>query len=235
MRKSIKKIFFISLFILGFVFLIYPKITNYLYDKKVNNLEKKYDDIIDKIAIDDNSNEQFISLYNMLKEENSKLYNNKQIDFINQFVSYETPLIDLTKYGFDKNIIGFIEIPSIDVKLPIYLGANNQNMQYGAVHLTGSSYPIGGINTNSVIAAHRGYYKSTMFRHIDSIKSGDILYIKNFNGILEYKAVKTDIIKPNELEKLTISEGKDMITIISCHPFPYNYQRYVVYFERNNI
>ena len=72
-----------------------------------------------------------------------------------------------------------------------------------------------------------------MFRHINKINIGDKLYIKNYKTTLEYKAVKIDIIKPTDLNKLTIKENKDMITIISCHPFPYNYQRYVVYFERN--
>lgn len=105
-------------------------------------------------------------------------------------------------------------------------------MRLGATHLTGTSYPIGGVNTNSVIAAHRGFYKTEMFRNIDKIKIGDKLYIKNFMDTLEYQAIEIDIIKPDELNKLTIRDNKDMITLISCHPFPHNYQRYVVYFER---
>ena len=228
MPKNIKKILLIILFIIGLIILIYPIITNYIYERKVDNLETKFDNIITKVEKNDN----LINLNNKLVNENNKLFNDKQVDFINQNVSYEIPLIDLKEYGLDDNIIGFLELPSIDIKLPIYLGANDGNMQYGAVHLTGSSYPIGGINTNSVIAAHRGYYKSLMFRHIDKINIGDMLYIKNYDNSLEYTAVKTDIIKPTELDKLKIQEGKDMVTLISCHPFPYNYQRYVVYFER---
>ena len=232
MQRNIKFILLVLLFLLGFIILIYPRITNYLYNNKVNSLENKYNDVVEKLIVEDNNEGDFSSLYNLLNEENKRLYDNKQVDFINQKVSYEIPLVDLTKYGFEENVIGFLEIPSISVKLPIYLGANDANMKYGAVHLTGSSYPIGGVSTNSVIAAHRGYYKSSMFRHIDNINIGDSLYIKNFNNVLEYRAVKIEIIKPTELEKLTINEGKDMVTIISCHPFPYNYQRYVVYFER---
>ena len=71
-----------------------------------------------------------------------------------------------------------------------------------------------------------------MFRDIDKINIGDSLYIKNFTGTLTYKAVKTDVIDKKGISNLTIEEGRDMITIISCHPYPFNYQRYVVYFER---
>ena len=223
-----KKIALIVLFIIGLIIVIIPQVTDYLYNIKVNDLEIKYDNMITDIEEVD----QFAALNELLTNENNKLFNNQQITFVNQDVSFEKAQIDLTKYGLNDNVIGFLELPSIDIKLPIYLGANDNNMKRGAVHLTGTSYPIGGENTNSVIAAHRGYYRSLMFRHIDKISIGDTLYIKNYNGTLEYKAVKTAIIKPTELNKLTIEEGKDMITLISCHPFPYNYQRYVVYFER---
>lgn len=222
-----KKILVIILFVIGFGIFITPYITDYLYNARVNKLEDNYNKTIKATKKD-----KYKLLNDLMIEENNKLYENKQRTFINHEISFEETLIDLTKYGFEDRILGFIEIPSIDVKLPIYLGASNKNMKLGAVHLTGTSYPIGGKNTNSVIAAHRGYYKTLMFRHINKIKIGDVLYIKNYNGTLEYKAIRIDIINPTELDKLTIEKGKDMVTIISCHPFPYNYQRYVVYFAR---
>ena len=223
-----KKIGLILLFLLGVIIIIIPKITDYLYNNKIDKLEVAYENTISS----DSTKDEYAALNALLTEENNKLYKSRQRSFQDQSVSYEIPQIDLTEYGLTENIIGFIEIPSIDIKLPIYLGANDHNMASGAVHLTGTSYPIGGKNTNAVIAAHRGYYRTLMFRHIDNIKIGDTLYIKNYNGVLEYKAVKIAIIKPTELDKLTIEENKDMVTIMSCHPFPYNYQRYVVYFER---
>ena len=222
-----KKIGLIILFLLGLFLIVIPMITNYLYNIKVVKLEKVYDEIIDT-----SDKDSFSALNELLINENNRIFKEKQRSFINQSVSYEVAQVDLTKYGLDDKIIGFLEVPSVEIKLPIYLGANDANMTYGAVHLTGTSYPIGGNNTNSVLAAHRGYYKSLMFRHIDRIKIGDTLYIKNYNGVLEYKATKIAIISPTDLDKLVIEENKDMITLISCHPFPYNYQRYAVYFER---
>ena len=228
MLKKIKKIILLLLFIIGFIIFIYPKITNYLYNKKVKELKEEYDDKIVELSTANNIS----YLYDVLNQNNLDIYKNKQKTFLNQKISYENNLIDLRNYGFDNNIIGFLEIPSINVNLPIYLGANEENMKKGAVHLTGTSYPIGGINTNSVIAAHRSYYSSLMFRNIDKIKLGDIMYLNVLNMTLEYKAIKTDVIEPNELEKLTIQEGRDMVTIISCHPYPTDKKRYVVYFER---
>ena len=226
MPKNVKIALEIIVFLTGLSILIYPMITNYLYDKNAENLEMLFD------TTTENTDKRLLTLYDLLIQENKKIYESHQESFIKQIVSYEESLINLSEYGLEDNIFGFLKIPSIDVNLPIYLGANTKNMNLGAVHLTGTSYPIGGNNTNSVFAAHRGYYAAKMFRNIDKINIGDSLYIKNFIETLEYKAIKKDIINPDDLQKLTIWDEKDIITIISCHPFPYNYQRYVVYFER---
>ena len=229
-RKKIKLLIAIIFFLLGIALFIYPRITDKVYKNKVNNLENEYIKTVEVIKKEDKDN-KLDELYNLLVEENNRIYKDKQKRFLTD-KTYDITDINLANYGLDNKIFGFIELPSINVTLPIYLGASNANMRYGAVHLTGTSYPVGGINTNSVIAAHRGYYKTEMFRNIDKINIGDKLYVKNFKETLEYVAIRTGIIKPDELNKLTIEEGNDMITIISCHPFPHNYQRYVVYFKR---
>lgn len=230
-RKVIKLTLAIIFFLVGVFLFIYPRVTDNIYKSKIKSLESEYIKTIEinkDIPEEDN---KLNELYNLLKDENNRLYQDRQVNFLNE-KTYDINNIDLAKYGLKNNIFGFLELPSINIVLPIYLGSNEENMRLGATHLTGTSYPIGGINTNSVIAAHRGFYKTEMFRNIDKIKIGDKLYIKNFIDTLAYQAVKIDIIKPSELEKLTIQEGNDMITIISCHPFPYNYQRYIIYFKR---
>lgn len=231
MQRRLKLIVFAFLFFLGFSIFIFPTITNYLYNRNVLKLEKEYEKIVYNLIQENNSNKLDL-LYKLLEEENEEIYKNGQQLFISQEKSYEESYIDLKKFGINTDVFGFIEIPSVNIKLPIYLGANSENLKHGAAHLTGTSYPIGGKNTNSVIAAHRSYYKSLMFRNIDRIKIGDIMYLKNFKEKLVYHSVKTEIINPDELNKLTINEGKDMITIISCHPYLEDNKRYVVYFER---
>ena len=249
MKTKIKIFFAGFFFILSIILFIYPHITDKQYKKDVSIKEEEYIKYISSIHeviyngittsnISEESSNNIVStyhrfneLYELLKVRNEELYETKQNDFIYN-TNYEANDINLSDYGLNYNIFGYIEIPSIGITLPIYLGATNSNMRLGAVHLTGTSYPIGGVNTNSVIAAHRGYHRTKMFRDIDKIHIGDILYIKNFQGTLTYKAVKTDIIDKKGISNLTIEEGRDMVTIISCHPYPFNYQRYVVYFER---
>ena len=243
MGKKIKLILAILLFMIGFFIFIYPRVTDMLYKRSVdnnlrefendisNNMEKDNKESKDNEVSNNNKYYDYDGLYKLLDERNKELYQTQQAKFVSK-KSYEYDDIKLKEYGLDSGIIGFISIPSISITLPIYLGANNSNMRLGAVHLTGSSYPIGGVNTNSVIAAHRGFYKTSMFRHIDRIKIGDKLYIKNFKEILTYRATNIDIIDYNKITKLVIQDNRDMVTIISCHPYPFNYQRYVVYFER---
>ena len=247
MGKKIKLILAILLFITGFFIFIYPRVTDLLYRNSVDNKIKKFEEVINNNidnnkkkesnnsnkSSDNNTYYDYEGLYKLLDSRNKELYQTKQVKFTSK-KSYEYDDINLANYGLNSGIIGFISIPSINITLPIYLGANTTNMRLGAVHLTNTSYPIGGNNTNSVIAAHRGFYKTGMFRHIDRIKIGDKLYIKNFKETLTYKAVKIDIISSKNINKLTIQDNKDMVTIISCHPYPFNYQRYVVYFEREN-
>lgn len=216
-----------TVFLAGVVIWLYPKGTQWFFDRDVENFVKEFDTSVRE----DGANLRLEELYQFLLAENQRLYGEGQKDLKDPFaVAY--PGIDLAKYGLPDQTIGYIDIPKIDECLPIYLGANDANMKRGAVHLTGTSYPIGGMDSNSVIAAHRGYYKATMFRKIDQIEVGDEVFIRNFRETLVYRVTSTLVIDPNESDRIFIQEGKDMLTLFSCHPYPTNRQRYVVYCER---
>ena len=105
-------------------------------------------------------------------------------------------------------------------------------MKQGAAHLTNTSYPVGGWNTNCVLAAHRGYSRTAMFRDIELLEPGDEVVIENFRETLTYEVTETKVIAPDEIQEVLIQEGKDMVTLITCHPYRENRQRYVVYCER---
>ena len=121
----------------------------------------------------------------------------------------------------------------MEIELPILLGANTENMKQGAVHLIETSYPIGGENTNCVLAAHRGYSRAAMFRDIEKLELGDEIYIRNFRETLVYRVVQLQVISPTDVGQLLIQDGRDLVTLITCHPYGHNYQRYVVYCERD--
>lgn len=222
------KILAILFIIMGIIIFFFPQMSNYIYE---NNVEAEKDKFVK--TTEDNSNNMLEQLYNDLKQKNEELYKNKQANLVDPF-SYEQSSIDLKKYGIENNVIGYIKIPKMNIELPILLGANTSNMKKGAVHLTETSYPIGGVNTNSVIAAHRGYGRATMFRHIEKLENGDKIYIKNFKEELVYTVYEIKIIEPNDITELEIKEGEDIITLITCHPYRVNNQRYIVKAVRAN-
>ena len=188
---------------------------------KINNHKCNKQDNIDPLE----------KLYEELKFRNEELYKNKQENLVDPF-SYEQPSIDLSEYGIQDNTIGYIRIPKMEIEVPILLGANSANMKKGAVHLTETSYPIGGENTNSVIAAHRGYGKAKLFRHIEKLEKEDLIYIQNFREELVYKVYEIKLVTPDSISELAIQEGQDIITLITCHPYRVNTQRYIVKAKR---
>lgn len=171
------------------------------------------------------------TLYAAMQAYNEDLYRNGQDGFRDAW-SYQPASFDLTQYGLPDNMVGYIDIPEMDITLPIYLGATQENMSLGAVHLTQTSLPIGGDNTNCVIAAHRGYSRAAMFRDIEKLKAGDDITITNLWGKLTYRVEKTKIIRPTDVKEVMIQPGRDLLTLITCHPKRENYQRYVVYCKR---
>jgi sortase A len=121
----------------------------------------------------------------------------------------------------------------MNVTLPLYVGASISKMAKGATVLGQTSLPIGGTNTNSVIAGHRGYKGSPFFREIEKLSIGDYVYITNPWERLIYQVESIDIINPYDSEKLVIQEGKDMITLLTCHPYmSHGKYRYLVYCVR---
>lgn len=145
----------------------------------------------------------------------------------------EAQCIDLSGYGIQDDLFGFVEIPKLNIKLGIYLGATRANMAKGAVHLAQTSLPIGGTGTNAVLAAHRGTRREgDMFLHIDWLAAGDRVIITNAWGTLVYAVTSTAVIAPDAADKVLIRPGKDMVTLISCNPYGKSTQRYVVYCDR---
>ncbi len=226
-KRKILIIVAILFILIGIILFCFPSASNYIYEKNVETEKEKF-----VVKITDEQNENILDkLYKKLQEENQKIYEEKQNKLVDPF-SYEQSAIDLSEYGIENNVIGYISIPKINIEVPILLGANTANMRKGAVHLTETSYPIGGVNTNSVIAAHRGYGKATLFRHIDKIGVGDKIHIRNFKEELTYEVYETKIINPDDVSELEIQEGQDIITLITCHPYRVNTQRYIVKAKR---
>ena len=227
MKRKILLIISIILIFSGISLFCFPHVSNFVYEQGV---ERDKEEFVEKISQSENE-EILDKLYKDLQEKNQKLYEDMQNNLVDPF-SYEQPAIDLNEYGIDNNVIGYINIPKMNIELPILLGANSSNMLKGAVHLTETSYPIGGINTNSVIAGHRGYGRATLFRHIEKLEVGDEIVIKNFKEELTYVVYDIKIIEPDDVSELKVKNGEDIITLITCHPYRVNSHRYIVKAKR---
>ncbi len=170
-------------------------------------------------------------LYQYMRRRNKELFDTNQ-KTLNSPASYMNPEIKLSDYGIKSKSVGTLEIDRLDLKLSIFLGANDDNLTAGCGHLTNTSYPIGGTNTNCVIAVHRGLGGSDFLRYVEKLKTGDVVRIENFWYTLEYEVKKAMIIEPNDVEPIFIKKGRDMLTLYTCHPYGVNSQRYIVYCER---
>lgn len=147
--------------------------------------------------------------------------------------SYEAPGLNLEDYGMEADdAVGYVEIPAMDVTLPLYLGASRAHMNDGATVLGQTSMPIGGISTNCVIAAHRGWNGKAMFRDVELLQEGDLVYLTNLWETLTYQVTRISIIWPDEVEAVAIQQGQDMVTLLTCHPYIVGTHRYLVYCQR---
>lgn len=174
---------------------------------------------------------KFVDLYNEMKEYNDNLVKNGQ-SLVDAWSYRQTP-VNLDVLRREDQAVGYIQIPDMKVTLPLYIGASELNMSLGAAVLSETSMPIGGENTNCVISGHRGYSGAPYFRDIENLKIGSKVYITNPWDTLMYKVVKIDVINPDDVSSILIQEGKDMITLLTCHPYmSHGKYRYVVYCER---
>ena len=176
--------------------------------------------------------QQYPELLAALQEYNRQLYAEKQCN-LTDLEACETPAADLTAYGIDDEIIGVLEIPAMELTMPIYLGASDDHLAAGAAVLGNTSAPIGGANTNCVIAGHRGWRGADYFRHIDKLAVGDTVRLTNLWETLTYTVADIQIIQPHEVDKIKIQQDRDLLTLLTCHPYASGgRERYVVYCER---
>lgn len=180
----------------------------------------------------DEPEQKYPELLAALQAYNQRIYNEKQSGLVD-LEACEAPAADLTAYGIEDEIIGVLEIPAMELTMPVYLGASDAHLAAGAAVLGNTSAPIGGDNANSVIAGHRGWRGADYFRHIDRLQAGDTVTLTNLWEMLTYTVADIQIIQPHEVEKIKIQPNCDLLTLLTCHPYASGgRQRYVVYCER---
>lgn len=132
----------------------------------------------------------------------------------------------------DVGMMGYIDIPAIDVHLPIYHGTGAYALQHGVGHLETSSFPVGGEGTHAILSAHSGLPQSTLFTHLDELKVGDIFCVTVLSRQVWYQVYSTEVVLPEEVSSLYIQENRDLCTLVTCTPYGINTHRLLVHGER---
>ena len=132
----------------------------------------------------------------------------------------------------NEGLMARLKIPSISLDLPVYHGTADDTLLKGLGHLEGTSLPVGGEGTRSVITGHRGLAEATMFTHLDKVKNGDSLIVEVFGEVLTYRVTSTKVVEPEETEALRVEEGKDLLTLVTCTPLGINTHRILLTGER---
>ena len=237
MRKYIAVALALMLFFTGLWIFAYPHVQGAELEQEATQTVDSFMKAVQEIPTQEPVTEikplrPYPELYEAMREYNRELYRTKQSGLKGR-ADYEASPFRLTEYGLAEEVFGVISVPALEVELPLYLGANSGNMAKGAAVLGQTSIPIGGENTNAVIAGHRGWNGADYFRHVDRLQPGDEIFITNLWETLRYQVTGIGIIAPNDVEAIHIRDGKDMLTLLTCHPYASGGRyRYLVFCER---
>lgn len=218
--KKHKTTFIMTLFFfIGLLTLLYPTLSNYYNEKMQVKTIYNYENILN-----DTNKIDFAKLKSEANEYNVKLANLKE-----PLLSYESldnyqELLNINNDG----MIGYITIDKIKIELPIYHGTSSEVLNSSVGHLEGTSLPIGGFNTHSVLSAHRGLPSSKLFTDLDKLEIGDTFKITVLDETLTYQVDKITIVKPSDRSELKIEEDGDYVTLLTCTPYGINTHRLLV-------
>lgn len=163
---------------------------------------------------------------------NESLFRDSQVGLSSED-AYEAPSFILADYGLESEAIGVLSVPALSFEMPIFLGATDQHLADGVAHLSQTSLPIGGENTNTVIAGHRGWYGADFLRYIEKLKIGDEIIVTNLWEELTYAVCEIKVIEPYQVEAILIQPNRELLTLLTCHPYATGgRQRYLVICER---
>ena len=220
MKNKLINIFLILALVAGLSLLLYPTVSDYRnslhasqavasYDQAVKSMDEgKYDELLQRAG--QYNRDLFLrgTLFALTDEEREDY--NSQLD------------ID------GSGVMGYIEIPTIKVSLPIYHGTSDDVLQVAVGHLEWSSLPVGGESTHCVLSGHRGLPSAKLFTNLDQLAEGDLFVIRTLDEVLTYEVDRILIVLPSELQALAAEEGKDLCTLVTCTPYGVNSHRMLV-------
>lgn len=220
--KRLKRIYFSILILITLIalgFLLYPSFSNYINNKFAVSTISDYTEKINNVK-----DEEVDDLIKNINKYNYDLFNGTAENQLPEYLNIH-----------EGDVLGYIEIPSINIKLPIYYGTSVDILKKGVGVLDGTSLPVGGENTHSVLSAHTGLANQKLFTDIDKLKDGDVFYLHILKKDLAYKVNQIKVVHPDEIDELKISDEKDYVTLLTCYPYGINTERLLVRGERTDL
>lgn len=217
MKKKITDLLLVLAILAGLSLLLYPSVSNYWNSIHQTRVISDYVETIKNI-----SNDAYETMLTEAKAYNETLPGKaSRFSFTDADRETYNSLLDVSGSG----IMSYIEIPAINVALPIYHGTTDAVLSVGVGHLEGSSLPVGGGGTHCVLSGHRGLPSAKLFTHLDRLEVGDVFYMRTLNELLTYRVDQISIVLPHEVDSLEIVDGKDYCTLSTCTPYGINTHR----------
>lgn len=225
MKRKIKitdiaiTLFFVCVMLIGISVVIYPYFSSWWNERTQTKVIEQYEQSVGEL--DNSEKEKLFEKAHAYNSDLGKLQNPmKEFD---EIPGYST-ILDITGTG----IIGYIDIPKIDVHLPIYHGTSPEVLNIAVGHLQGTSLPVGGEGTHAVISAHSGLPSAKLFSSIDQLTEDDRFTISVLDEVLTYEVEDYAVVRPSEADKIQAVPGRDLVTLLTCTPYGINTHRLLV-------
>lgn len=224
----IRKLVIPAVFLTGLLIFFYPIISNWLSTKDHYTVMSKHNEALQQMTEKEKAKEKEKA------QKYNETLNETEIPIEDPFSegAMETAVTGYFNVLDIGETMGSLEIPSIQVKLPIYHGVSEDVLQQGIGHMSNSSFPIGGVGTHTALTGHRGLPSSKLFRDLDKVKLNEHFFIHTLDETLAYKVNDIQVVLPSETTWLQIDETKDYVTLITCEPYMINTHRLLVKGER---
>lgn len=218
--NRITLILLVVVLLAGLSLLLYPTVADWWNSRHQSQAIASYVDTVTEL--DEDRYEELLAearAYNelLLQDENRFLPDEEDLEYYNS-------LLNVSGSG----IMGYVEMPEIDVTLPIYHGTSEEVLQTAIGHIEGSSLPVGGESTHCVISGHRGLPSARLFTDLDQITEGDIFQLHVLDETLTYEVDQISVVEPDDVSLLAIEEGEDLCTLVTCTPYGVNSHRLLV-------
>lgn len=216
------------IFILALLLTLYPVISNIYNQRHQSLIHTAYEEVLQQADTQDLERIRELAIaYNEAIVPGTAEEAYSQAALLEASVDYQSQL-DPSGNG----IMGYIEIPKISVNLPIYHGTNSDTLERGTGHLLGSSLPVGGTSTHTIITGHSGLATQKMFTDLEQLREGDVFYIHVLGEVLAYQVFHTEAVLPHDTGRLGITQGEDNCTLVTCYPTGVNTHRLLVQGKR---